>query len=252
MAAAQPDEIERVSGKMSGADDETMPEGGDDLLAAEYVLGVLDASARANAAARIDNERAFAARVDNWYQRLAPLDDSYATVTPPPMIKAAVDKRLFVSTQTKSPGLLESLAFWRGLSVAALALAAFVVVPAVVRRDRQVAKVIPIVAPMQADTGEVRFVALYEPGSDEIRITRVKADKAGDKDFELWFVDGSSVPESMGVLSNADTMSIKVKPEMIARINAGDAFAVSVEPLGGSPTGTATGPVIAVGVSKAI
>ncbi len=236
---------------MSGADDETMPEGGDDLLAAEYVLGVLDASARANAAARIDNERSFAARVDRWHQRLAPLDDSYATVMPPPMVKAAIDKRLFVAVRTK-PGLLESLAFWRGLSVAALALAAFVVVPELVRRDRQVAKVIPIVAPMQADTGEVRFVALYEPGSDEIRITRVKADKAGDKDFELWFVDGSSAPESMGVLSNADTMAIKIKPQMIARINAGDAFAVSVEPLGGSPTGSATGPVIAVGVSKAI
>jgi anti-sigma-K factor RskA len=154
--------------------------------------------------------------------------------------------------QAKAPGLFQSLAFWRGLSLASLALAALAVVPQIARRDPQIAKVIPIVAPMQADTGEVRFVALYEPGADEIRVTRVKADKAGDKDFELWFVDGGSAPESMGVLSNAESLTLKVKPEMIARINAGDAFAVSVEPLGGSPTGTATGPVIAVGVSKAI
>jgi anti-sigma-K factor RskA len=231
---------------------EMMPQDGDDLLAAEYVLGVLDASARRNAELRAEADRSFASLISSWQQRLAPLDDEYASVTPPPMVKVALDKRLFAPAQARAPSLFQSLAFWRGLSLASLALAAFAVVPQIARRDPQIAKVIPIVAPMQADTGEVRFVALYEPGADEIRVTRVKADKAGDKDFELWFVDGSSAPESMGVLSNAESLTLKVKPEMIARINAGDAFAVSVEPLGGSPTGTATGPVIAVGVSKAI
>ncbi len=237
---------------MSGAEKGLMPEGGDDLIAAEYVLGVLDAAARQRADTRMVSDRAFARMVDSWQHRFEPLDGEYEAVAPPLMLKAALDKRLFASTEAKAPGLFQSLSFWRGLSLASLALAAFVIVPEVLRKEPQIAKVVPIVAPMQADTGEVRFVALYEPGSDEIRVTRVKADKAGDKDFELWFVDGSSAPESMGVLSNAETISLKVKPEMVARINAGDAFAVSVEPLGGSPTGSATGPVIAVGVSKAI
>ncbi len=237
---------------MSSVDKEMMPEDGDDLLAAEYVLGVLEAPARRAAEARIADDRAFARKVDTWVSQLSPLDDEYATVTPPASLKAALDKQLFTSSQAKAPGLFQSLAFWRGLSLASLALAAIVVVPQALRRDPQIAKVMPIVAPMQADTGEVRFVALYEPGSDEIRVTRVKADKAGDRDFELWFVDGSSAPESMGVLTNAESLTLKVKPEIVARINAGDAFAVSVEPLGGSPTGSATGPVIAVGVSRSI
>ena len=235
---------------MSSVDKEMMPEDGDDLLAAEYVLGVLEAYARRTAEDRIANDRAFARMVDGWQIRLAPLDDDYATVTPPPMVKAAIDKRLFASA--KAPGLFQSLAFWRGLSLASLALAAIVVAPQALRRDPQIAKVIPIVAPMQADTGEVRFVALYEPGSDEIRVTRVKAEKGTDRDYELWFVDGSSAPESMGVVPDSESVTLKVKPTMIARINAGDAFAMSVEPIGGSPTGSATGPVIAVGVSKAI
>ena len=237
---------------MSSVDKEMMPEDGDDLLAAEYVLGVLDVSARRAAEARVADDRAFARMVADWQNRLSPLDDEYATVTPPPMVKAALDKRLFAPAKVQSPGFFQSLAFWRGLSLASLALAAFVVVPEVLRRDPQIAKVIPIVAPMQADTGEVRFVALYEPGSDEIRVTRVKAEKGADRDYELWFVDGGSSPESMGVVPDAESVTLKVKPEIIARINAGDAFAVSVEPIGGSPTGSATGPVIAVGVSKAI
>ncbi len=237
---------------MSGAENEMMPEGGDDLLAAEYVLGVLDVSARRFVEARIESERAFARMVDGWQQILAPLDDAYVTVAPPPKVKAALDKRLFAPSGVKAPGLFQSLAFWRGLSLASLALAAFVVVPEFLRTNPQVAKVIPIVAPMQADTGEVRFVAFYEHGSDEIRVTRIKAEKGSDRDYELWFVDGSSKPESMGVVPDAESVTLKIKPEMVARINAGDAFAVSVEPIGGSPTGTATGPVIAVGVSKAV
>lgn len=237
---------------MSGAEKGLMPEGGDDLLAAEYVLGVLDASARQRVETRMSSERAFAKMVENWQRHFEPLDEDYEAVSPPPLVKAALDKRLFATNELKAPGLFQSLAFWRGLSLASLALAAFVVVPEVLRKEPQIAKVIPIVAPMQADTGEVRFVALYEPGSDEIRVTRVKAEKGTDSDYELWFVDGSSKPESMGVVPDAESVTLKVKPEMVARINAGDAFAVSVEPIGGSPTGSATGPVIAVGVSKSI
>ena len=80
---------------MSSVDKEMMPEDGDDLLAAEYVLGVLDVSARRAAEARVADDRAFARMVADWQNRLSPLDDEYATVTPPPMVKAALDKRLF-------------------------------------------------------------------------------------------------------------------------------------------------------------
>ena len=170
---------------MSGAEKGLMPEGGDDLMAAEYVLGVLDAGARQRVETRIASDRVFAKMVESWQSRFEPLDEDYESVAPPPMVKAALDKRLFAATEAKAPGLFQSLAFWRGLSLASLALAAFVVVPEFIRREPQVAKVIPIVAPMQADTGEVRFVALYEPGSDEIRVTRVKAEKGADRDYEL-------------------------------------------------------------------
>ena len=45
---------------------------------------------------------------------------------------------------------------------------------------------------------------------------------------------------------------VKLKPELAVKISAGDAFAVSDEPKGGSPTGEATGPVIAVGATSEI
>ena len=107
---------------MTRALDDTMPEGGDDLIAAEYVLGVLTGAEREAAALRVQNERGFARLVDQWTIRLSPLDDSYGDIVPPASVKKALDGRLFASaSQTPSPGFWQSLNLWRALTVGALA-----------------------------------------------------------------------------------------------------------------------------------
>ena len=234
---------------MSTRDDLQLPEGGDDQLAAEYVLGVLDVDSRAIATARIENDRAFAALVDGWVKRLEPLNDTYANIPVPASIKAQIDKRLFGDAARES--FWSGVRFWRALAFGSMAALAVAVWPQMFPKPVEV-KGAPIVASLQSDTGEVRFLALYEPGSDEIRITRVKADKAQDRDFELWLVDDGAKPVSMGVLPASGETRVKLKPELAVKISAGDAFAVSDEPKGGSPTGEATGPVIAVGATSEI
>jgi anti-sigma-K factor RskA len=237
---------------MSGDNNTRMPDGGDDLIAAEYVLGVLDQDGRRRVEMRLETDRAFVRLVEAWQVRLSPLDEDYEAVAPPTAVKAALDKRLFTPAAAAKPGVLQSLGFWRGLSFAAMALAAVAVVPDFLRREPDVTKVNPIVASMQAEGGEVRFVALYEPGDDEIRISTVNAEKASDRDFELWLIEADGKPKSMGVIPAGETLALKVKPELVALISAGDTFAVTVEPLGGSATGDPTGPVIAAGASREI
>ncbi len=237
---------------MTREPDDTMPEGGDDLIAAEYVLGVLSESERSEAAARISNERAFAQLVDEWTGRLSPLDDAYDEVSPPAAVWKSLDARLFAQAGAQRSSFWQNLNLWRGLAFAAMALAALAILPTLRQSPPSPDQAAPIIASLRADTGEIRFIALYQPGSDEVRISRVKADKASDRDFELWLLDDGGKPLSMGVISGDESVRLKVKPELVARINAGDTFAVSVEPAGGSPTGDPTGPVIAAGVSKNI
>ena len=238
---------------MKRALEDTMPEGGDDLIAAEYVLGVLSGAERDAAAGRVRNERGFARLVDQWTIRLSPLDDSYEETAPPASVKKALDGRLFAQSASSAPGFWQSLHLWRALAIGAMAVAAVAIVPSLRQADPEVAQLPPIVAAMQAaDSGEVRFVALYQPGSDEIRISRVKAEKGAGKDYELWLVDDGAKPVSMGVIPDQGEVRLKVRPELVKLIDSGDAFAVSVEQLGGSPTGEALGPVIAVGASKEI
>ena len=238
---------------MKRALEDTMPEGGDDLVAAEYVLGVLTGAEREAVSVRVQNERGFARLVDQWTIRLSPLDDSYEETAPPSSIKKALDGRLFAGSGASAPSFWQSLNLWRALTVGALAVAAVAIAPRLRGPEPQVAQLPPLVAPMQAtDTGEVRFIALYQPGSDEIRISRVKAEKGADKDYELWLVDDGAKPVSMGIIPDQGEVRLKVKPEMVKLIDSGDAFAVSVEQTGGSPTGEALGPIIAVGATKEI
>ncbi|RUU48338.1 anti-sigma factor, partial [Mesorhizobium sp. M2C.T.Ca.TU.002.02.1.1] len=121
-----------MPGKMTLAEDNGPERGGDDLLAAEYVLGVLAADERQVASRRIDTETAFARLVDAWEVRFAPMAAAYAAVEPPASVKAAIDRRLFASSASTAPGgsLWASLAFWRGLAAAAIAaLAVYVALP---------------------------------------------------------------------------------------------------------------------------
>ncbi|RAI38103.1 hypothetical protein CH341_28450, partial [Rhodoplanes roseus] len=63
-------------------------------LAAEYVLGTLDADERDEAVALIDSDPAFAALVTAWERRLSELHAMVDPVTPPAEIWVALRARL--------------------------------------------------------------------------------------------------------------------------------------------------------------
>ena len=122
---------------MSPTDHEDPERESDDLLAAEYVMGVLPVEERQAAGRRIETDAAFARLVDAWEVRLAPLGEAYPEAVPPAGVKAAIDRRLFEPSVASAAhaararvGLWGSLAFWRALAaVAVAALAIFVAIP---------------------------------------------------------------------------------------------------------------------------
>lgn len=223
-------------------------EGGDDILAAEYVLGVLSADDRRQAGGRIEGEAAFARLVDQWEVRLSPLAAGYAEIEAPASVKAGIDRRLFSST-TRAPaerpsGLWSSLAVWRGLAAAAVAaLAIYVAVPLV----NPPAPHEMMVASLAAEGSEVKYMIMYDAAAGEIGLSHVAGDRVVGKDFELWMIEGNAPPVSMGVIPVGTTMKMPVKENMRDKLAAGAVLAVSLEPAGGSPTGLPTGPVVAAG-----
>lgn len=243
---------------MTLAEDNGPERGGDDLLAAEYVLGVLSADERQIASRRIDAETGFARLVDGWEVSFSPLAAAYAEIEPPASVEAAVDRRLFaspaatVTTPTESRrGLWSSLAFWRGLAaVAVAALAIYIAVPTLNPPVEQPQA--RLVASLAAEGSDVKYLAVYDAAHHEVGLSHVSGERAAGKDFELWMIEGKNPPVSMGVIPAGSTAHIVVSPAAQQKLAQGAVLAVSLEPAGGSPTGQPTGPVVAAGDLKSI
>lgn len=246
---------------MNGRDDDREL-GGDEALAAEYVLGVMAAEERAKAAARLEADRAFAALVEAWDARMAPLAAAYPEIDPPVGIHASLERALFsagpaagVSAARMSGsapgGLWASLAFWRAFSAAALAaLAVAVAVPLVSPpaepQDHE------MIASLAAEGSKVHYVAVLDMSHGEVSLAHMSGEREAGRDFELWMIEGDNDPVSMGVIPAGQTIQIRLTPEQRARLAAGGALAISLEPQGGSPTGQPTGPVVASGGLRTI
>lgn len=240
---------------MTLAEDNGPERGGDDMFAAEYVLGVLPADERQIASRRIDSETDFARLVDGWEDHLSPLAAAYPEIEPPASVKAAVDRRLFASTAAAPaehrPGLWSSLAFWRGLAAAAVAaLALYIAVPYV--NPPAVQPQTRLVASLAADGSDVKYLAVYDAAHHDVSLSHVSGERASGKDFELWMIEGKNAPVSMGVIPSGATAHIVVSPAAQQKLAQGAVLAVSLEPPGGSPTGQPTGPVVAAGDLKSI
>lgn len=244
---------------MTAGDDTERELGGDDVLAAEYVLGVLDEAQRRETARRIDTDAAFAALVDGWEVRLSPMADGYAPVPAPEGVKAGIDRRLFSGTAAQSPeksrsrpGLFASLAFWRGLTAAAVAALALVVAVPLLSPPPPQPETTRLAAALSADGSDVRYLALFDAATGHVGLSHLAGDRAADRDFELWVIAGNDAPVSLGVIPVGKTAEIDLDPALRSKVAGGAVFAISLEPNGGSPSGAPTGPVVAAGELNSI
>ena len=70
---------------------------------------------------------------------------------------------------------------------------------------------------------------------------------AEQKSMELWLIPPGDKPHSLGLIDPNRPVTIKVPKDLLRAVSNEAVLAVSLEPLGGSPTGQPTGPVIANG-----
>lgn len=228
--------------------------GSDDMLAAEYVLGVLPADQRQDVAVRIETEGDLARLVDRWEEYLSPLNEAYGELVPPASVKKALDAKLFADTPILEPrtGFLQSLIFWRGVSGAAIAgLLLMIALPFLRSPDVNLPSE-RLVASLVSEDSDVRYLVVYDSMSAEVALSHVSGDRETGRDFELWVIEGGNPPASLGVIPIGASVHLPVAPERRRQIESGALFAISLEPAGGSTTGAPTGPVVAAGDLRSI
>jgi anti-sigma-K factor RskA len=245
-----------------------------DLLAGEYVLGVLDAEQRREALARIERDPGFARLVSDWERRLAPLAAEYGEAEVPahvwPRIRTRLGWAAVDGGRAQTGSVWQSAGFWRlatGLAAAA-AIAALAIGPLGLFRGEEPVGPGPVVveptppptppvedpdAPkpvstLTRDDGSPGWLASVDPAEGTVLMVPVptSADAQG-REPELWLIPPGEKPRSLGIVSIDRSHTVKVPDTLRYGLAKGAILAITLEPKGGAPQGVATGPIVAKG-----
>lgn len=236
-----------------------------DKLAAEYALGTLHGRARRRFETLLPAHPALRRATQDWERRLETLSAATPAVTPPPRVWHSIQRRLFdAQTAPSAAGAnvgqmatdaarsvvrwWERLALWQGAAglatVAAIALGVLLSQPSPVQP--------PIVVVMGAQTDAAghgiqpaSFVASVSGDGRSLVLKPLSEGQtvALNKALELWAVPAQGAPRSLGLVSQQNATTVL----RTALLKDTAAFAISVEPPGGSPSGQPTGPIVSVG-----
>jgi len=218
-------------------------------LAAEQALRLLTGAERA-AAAKDPN---FADEVARWRGRLAPLAAEVDSVAPPAGVWARIEAAI-IPPQSNVVILKQRLNVWRGIAGGATALAATLagVLLLQPRAEAPPAIVQPAGTPMVAMLGDeqkqMKVMASWDPAGRQLVLV-VAGDMPADPAHahELWVIPAGGKPRSLGTMGGAKQSHMRLADALATLMENGATVAISVEPPGGSPTGSPTGPVIASG-----
>jgi anti-sigma-K factor RskA len=215
-----------------------------DLLAAEYVLGTLDARASAGVETQLATDSALAEAVAAWTNRLAPLTRLAPPEAPPPDLWDRIEARL---PATARPAPRRSW-FWQGWAIgASLAAAVFAGLAFLPRAEKPAYMTVLVsdrAAPAwiaQADrTGGITLAAV-RPAFGEPQPTTPDG-----RVMQLWGLrPGETAPTSLALLPRTPGR-ITIPAPALRPVN-NMLIEISLEPEGGSPTGRPTGPILFYG-----
>jgi anti-sigma-K factor RskA len=213
------------------------------LIAAEYVLGVLSAAERRAVQARIAREPALRAEIEYWEHRLGTLASELEPVDPSPQVWTRIEAA--VATNARRATLWQNLPFWRWAAIGSAAVAATSLLALI-----HVARIGPANAPLIAkleSNGGGGFAVAIDSGSGGLTVVPAASSNVDQRALELWLIAPGEQPRSLGLIEAARAVHISVPADLIPRVTPQASLAISLEPLGGSPTGLPTGPVIASG-----
>ncbi len=223
-------------------------------LAADYVLGTLDASRRADVQQRLPHDPALREAVQFWEQRLQPLTDLVEPVQPSAelwsRIEASVAPRRAAVSAAKAPGgwraLWNNLALWRGVAAAGVAAAAFLAAVPMNPGTPRAQYLVVLVAPNNTAPG---WVVQTSTGQRTLRLQPLASTEVPEqRSLQFWTkADGWNAPLSLGLVQPGQPLEVPL--DQLPPLQPNQLFEITLEPYNGSPTGKPTGPILYIGRS---
>ncbi|WP_136634914.1 anti-sigma factor [Pseudooceanicola onchidii] len=224
------------------SDEDTIGDGDDRILAAEYVLGLLSPADMRGVEDRLGGDAALRSEVAQWQETFVTFTDPIPEVTPPEHLWPAITRDLDtpVTTRPRRFGLGVLGYALGGVLAAGLAWVAFdsgVMRPAAPEYQARIA----------AEDDSLVFEAAFDADTGQLALQYRTGGHAPGTSLEFWLIAEGQAPVSVIVWPDGSQAETVELPSDLTGQLTGAVLAISEEPAGGSPTGQPTGPVRAVG-----
>lgn len=231
----------------------------DNILAAEFVSGLLDSAQRAEAERRIDTDTAFARLVEQWRARLSDLDQTAPAMHPDPAVWQRIESRIGAAAQQRetTPGFFSRL--WNSIdglraatatSLASALVFAIVAGAALTYATREALRKPVYVAILVNDESKApgAVVNAFADGRVEM-IPLTDINVPAGRALEIWTLwDRNVGPRSVGLIDRARAVQLNL--DKLPPTGADQLFEITLEPEGGSPIGRPTGPILYKGTTS--
>jgi anti-sigma-K factor RskA len=217
-------------------------------LAAEHALGLLEGEERAAAVRREREDGRFADEVERWHRRLAGWLQDLPSEAPPERVWSNIERAVAPVRERGREGPWSQLWVWRASTAGALAAAAALAVVVWTATPEP-----PPTTPEGAERrgavlvsneGGPAFIATLESDGRVVITAMEPVTLSPDRSLELWLVPREGAPLSLGLVRTARTTVLAMPPELHQTARTAPALALSLEPAGGSPGESASGPIV--------
>jgi anti-sigma-K factor RskA len=207
-------------------------------LAGAYVVGILRGPARARFERSCAASQSLRAAVRRWEDQLMPLHKDLVPAIPSARVWEHIARR----TRSQAPTARRRAA-WRWALIGALSLSLLVAVSI-----RLLYPPYQVVAAVGQDQRHPLWNISRSASSGTLAIRALQQVQSNpQRAYELWALSSNGKPPvSLGLLPRSGSVERRLSASQRAALVNAIRLAVSLEPAGGSPTGSPTGPVLYV------
>jgi anti-sigma-K factor RskA len=208
-------------------------------LAGAYVVGTLRGPARARFERSCAASQSLDAAVRRWEDRLMPLLRGLVPVTPSAQVWEEISKRISTQAATTTGRAVP----WRWVLAGAFALSLLLTVSI-----RVLSPPLQVVAALGQDRLHPLWNISRSESSSALTIRALGNVQSNPQlAYELWALPrNGKAPVSLGLLPRSGSIERALSASQRSALLNSNRLAVSLEPAGGSPTGSPTGPVLFV------
>lgn len=214
-----------------------------DALIGEYMLGTLRGAPRRRFERALREEPTVALRLRTLQQEFTPSYSERVTQTLPVTGWERLVRELNLS-QYRAPWY-SRVSFLRGWALGVTA--ALVIGVALLTLRATTETTLTPIAQLAMKGAPPSVIAAVSADRRTLELRAARPIVAGPmRSYELWVIPEGGAPLSLAVLGQLDG-TLRVPEGHVNQLRKGAVLAISVEPIGGSPTGLPTGPVILTG-----